>query len=69
MSAVMSVVSVAATALIRVSLERMCASSCARTPRSSRSSRVRSRPVVQHRAARRGVLPVAKALGERTGDR
>ena len=39
------------------------------TPRSSRSSRVRNNPVVQHKDARRGVIPVTNALGERIGDR
>lgn len=45
-----------------------CDSSWARTPRSSRSFRIRRIPVVQQTAACCGSRPVAKALGEAVGE-
>ena len=54
---------VALTVLIRMSRCFTCASSCAITPRISRSLSTRRMPVVAATAACSGLRPVAKALG------
>ena len=52
----------AATVAMVTSRLRMCAISCATTPRTSRRDKVRSRPVVTATAPCAGLRPVAKAL-------
>ena len=58
----MTAASPAATVAMVTSRFRMCAISCAMTPRTSRRGSVRSRPLVTATAPWAGLRPVAKAL-------